>query len=73
MVVSYSYGQQQNQQCKKMGGNFDHHGFLIVQSGAHRPIKHIKGFTRSHWMPPLGECLCCIAAMFAMLVENRKY
>jgi hypothetical protein len=22
-----------------------------VWRGAHRPIKHIQGFTRSHWMP----------------------
>jgi hypothetical protein len=20
-------------------------------------MEHIQGFTRSHWMPPLGECL----------------
>jgi hypothetical protein len=64
--------------AKKWGeidGNFDHHGYLMVHSGAHCPMKHIKGFTRSHWMPPLGECLRCIApaaAMFAILVENRK-
>jgi len=28
---------------------------------AHHPMEHIQGFTRSHWMPPLGECLRRIA------------
>jgi len=22
-----------------------------------RPMEHIQGFTRSHWMPPSGKCL----------------
>jgi hypothetical protein len=64
--------------CKKIAGNFDHHGDALVQSGVHLPMKHIKikGFTRSHWMPPLGKCLCCIAQvaiMAAILVENTKH
>jgi hypothetical protein len=29
---------------------------MRVQRGAHCPIKHIIGFTRRHWMPPLGKC-----------------
>jgi hypothetical protein len=37
--------------------------------GAHRPIKHIHGFTRSHWMPPSGECLRRIAPAAAMVDE----
>ncbi len=41
----------------------------------HRPIEHIPGFTRSHWMPPLGKCLRCIAPVAAMVnkyVENTQ-
>ena len=36
--------------------------------------EHILGFTRSHWMPPLGECLHRITAVAAM-VDNfsRKH
>jgi hypothetical protein len=61
---------------KKISGSFDHHGDASVQSGVHCPMKHIKGITRSHWMPPLGKCLRRIAlaaAMVAILVENTKH
>jgi hypothetical protein len=44
-----------SKRCRKIAGNFDHHGDESVQSGVHRPIKHIKGFTRNHWMPPSGS------------------
>ena len=40
-----------------------------VWRGAHRPIKHIQGFTGSHWMQPLGECLRRIAPTAAMVDE----
>jgi hypothetical protein len=32
-------------------------------------MEHIPGFTRSHWMPPLGECLCYIA-LAAVMVDK---
>jgi hypothetical protein len=35
--------------------------------GSHLPIEHIQGFTRSHWMPPSGECLRRIAPAAAMV------
>jgi hypothetical protein len=34
-----------------------------------RPMEHILGFTRSHWMPPLGKCLHCIAAAATMVYD----
>jgi hypothetical protein len=34
-----------------------------------RPMEHIQGFTRSHWMPPSGECLRRIAPTAAMVDE----
>jgi hypothetical protein len=37
------------------------HGDAAVQRGVHRPMEHIQGFTRSHWMPPSVECLRRIA------------
>jgi hypothetical protein len=42
--------------------------------GVHRPIEHIQGYTGSHWMPPLGECMCHIAAaiMVNKIVENSQ-
>jgi hypothetical protein len=40
-------------------GKFDCHGDVAVQKcGAHRLMEHIRGFTRSHWMLPLGETYC---------------
>jgi hypothetical protein len=44
-----------------------------VWCGAHCPMEHIPGFPRSHWMPPLGKCLCRIAQAATMVnkfVEN---
>jgi hypothetical protein len=38
-------------------------------------MEHIPGFTRSRWMPPLGECLHHIAPAAAMVnefVENTQ-
>jgi hypothetical protein len=32
-------------------------------------MEHIKGFTQSHWMPPLVDCLCRIAPVAAMVNE----
>jgi uncharacterized protein YfaT (DUF1175 family) len=32
-------------------------------------MKHIRGFTRSHWMPPSGECQRRIAPAAAMVNE----
>jgi len=34
-----------------------------------RPIEHVQGFTGSHWMLPLGKCLCCITPPAAMVNE----
>jgi len=38
-------------------------------AGGHRRMEHIKGFTRSHWMPPLVECLRHISLAAAMVDE----
>ena len=42
---------------------------------AHCPMEHIPGFTRSHWMLPLGKCLRCIAPAAAIVdeyIENTQ-
>ncbi len=39
----------------------------LIQCNSYCPMKHIHGFTRSHWMPLLGGCLRCIAA--AMVIN----
>jgi len=56
-----------NNKCREIAGNFDCHADAAVRCGAHHPMEQILGFTRSHWMPPSGECLHRIAAAAAMV------
>ena len=72
MLFSYVGGQQQigdNKKCRRIAGDFDSHADAAVRCGAHRPMEHIPGFTRSHWMPPSGECLRRIAPAATMVNE----
>jgi len=55
--------------CRWITGDFDGHGDAAVRCGVHRPIEHVQGFTGSHWMPPLGKCLCRIAPAAAKVNE----
>ena len=41
----------------RIAGHFDDHADAPVQCGAHCPMDHNKGFTRSHWTLPLGDYL----------------
>ncbi len=70
MLFSHGSGQQRiddNKKCRRIAGDFNGHGDAAVRRGAHRPMEHIQGFTRSHWMPPSGECLRRIAPAAAMV------
>jgi hypothetical protein len=70
--LAYGCGQQRNQRdkkCRQIDNNFDSHGDAAVRRGAHRPMKHIWGFTGSHWMQPSGECLRRIAPAATMVDE----
>ena len=52
MVFCFGCGSDQNGQrekCREIVGNFDHHVEASVQCGAHCLVRHIPGFTRSHW------------------------
>jgi hypothetical protein len=64
-----------NEKCRESAGDFDHHADAAVQCGAHHPMEHIPGFTRSHWMLPLGKCLRRIAPAAATVneyIENTQ-
>jgi hypothetical protein len=63
-------GIDDNKKCRESAGDIDHHEDAAVQCGVHCLIEHILGFTRSHWMPPSGKCLCRIAPAAAMVDEN---
>ena len=70
--LAYGCGQQQNRRdkkCRQIDDNFGGHGDAVVRCGAHLPMEHIQGFTRSHWMPPLGKCLHRIAPAATMVNE----
>jgi hypothetical protein len=71
MLFSYGVGDNESRakKCRRITDNCDCHGDAAVQSRAHCPVEHIQGFTRSHWMPPLGECLHQIAPAAAMADE----
>ncbi len=64
-----------DKKCGQIAGNFDHHADAVVRCGAHCPMEHIQGFTRSHWMLPSGKCLrrnAPAAVMVKTLVENTQ-
>ena len=68
--LAYGCGQQRNWQdkkCRQIDDDFEGHGDAAVWRGVHRPMEHIQGFTQSHWMPPLVDCLCRIAPAAAMV------
>jgi hypothetical protein len=72
MLFSYGSGQQRindNEKCRQIARDFYCHADAAVRRGAHRPMEHIRGFTRSHWMQPSGECLRRIALAAAMVDE----
>jgi hypothetical protein len=62
----------QQKKSRQIDGNFDCHGDAAVRRGAYRPMEHIRGFTRSHWMPPSVECLRCITRAAAMVKEFKS-
>jgi hypothetical protein len=73
MVVGDN-GIKNDKKCRESPGDFDHHADAAVQWGAHCPMEHIPGFSRSHWMPPLVKCLCRIAPVAAVneYIENTQ-
>ena len=74
MSFSYCSGRQRidgNKKCRQITGNFDCHADAAVRCMAHRPMEHIQGFIRSHWMPPSVKCLLCIAPAAAMVDEFK--
>ena len=63
-----------NEKCRHIAGSFNCHADTAVRRGVHRPMEHIPGFNRSHWMPPLGKCSHSIAAAAVMVKDfGRKY
>ncbi len=47
--------QNGNKTWTNFAGHFDGRGGALVQYHAYRLMEEVQGFTRSHWMPPLGK------------------
>jgi hypothetical protein len=58
-------------ECTSFTGHFDGHGGVPVQYKTHRSIRHVQGYTRSHWMLPSGNYLLCIASAPARATANK--
>jgi hypothetical protein len=54
---------------REIAGCFDDHADTVVPHMVHHQMEHIQGFTQSHWMLPLGECLRRFAPAAAMVDE----
>jgi hypothetical protein len=71
MCCSYGSGRKRidgNKKCRQIDGNFYCHGDAAVQRGAHIPIEHVQGFTRSHWTHHIAPT----AAMVNEFVETTQ-
>jgi hypothetical protein len=73
MVVGNN-GIDDDEKFRESAGDFDHHADAdaTVWCRVHCPMEHILGFTRSHWMPPLGKCLRRIAQAAAVVDKYVK-
>jgi hypothetical protein len=47
------------------------HGSAPVQYKAHCPMQHVQGYSGSHWTPPPGDYLLCIAPAAARATANK--
>jgi hypothetical protein len=68
-------GINDNKKCRESAGDFNHHADAAVRCGVHCLMKHIPGFTKSHWMLPSGKYLHRIAPAAAMVdkyIENTQ-
>jgi hypothetical protein len=65
MVLDYNYSKQKKavvaNKCTSSSGHFDGHGGVPEQYRPHCLMRHVQGYSGSHWTPPSGNYLLCIA------------
>jgi hypothetical protein len=66
MVFGYGYyllmtKLMMTNKCTSSAGRFDGHGGAPEQYRRHRPMRHVQGYSGSHWTPALGYYLLRIA------------
>jgi hypothetical protein len=52
-------------ECTSSTGRFDGHSGAPEQYRWHCPMRHVQGYSGSHWKPPLGNYLLRIASVAA--------
>ncbi len=57
--------------CTSSAGRFDGHSSALEQYRWHCPMRHVQGYSGSHWMPPSGDYLLCIAPAAARATANK--
>jgi hypothetical protein len=64
-------------ECTLSADHFDGHGSAPEQYRWHCPMRHVQGYSGSHWMLPLGNYLLRIAPAAARATgkqtTNNKY
>jgi hypothetical protein len=57
--------------CNLSAGRFDGHGGVPEQYRWHRPMRHVQGYSGSHWMPTSGDYLLRIAPAATMATGKQ--
>jgi hypothetical protein len=47
--------------CTSIAAHFEGLADVPEQYRRHHPMRHVQGYSGSHWMPALGDYLLCIA------------
>jgi hypothetical protein len=58
-------------ECTSSAGRFDGHGGAPEQYRWHCPMRHVQGYSGSHWMPPSGNYSLLIAPAAARATANE--
>jgi hypothetical protein len=61
-----------NNKCISVVGHFDDHGSAPEQYRGHHLMRHVQGYSRSHWKPPSGNYLLCIAQRLPGQQANKQ-
>jgi hypothetical protein len=57
--------------CTSSASCFDGHGGAPEQYRRHRLMRHVHGYSGSHWMPASGKDLLCIAPAVARAMGKQ--
>jgi hypothetical protein len=57
--------------CTSSAGRFDGHGSAPEQYRQHRSMRHVQGYSVSHWIPASGADLLRIAPASARATINK--